>query len=394
MNQLILIIAAALFVIILLMTFRISALINVAKESDKKRVTSSNKVNAALMMLFLIAGGGLFIWYSVTRFDKYTLPVASEHGVWTDQLWWVTMAVILVVFIITHILLFVFSYKYQYNDKRKALFYPDNNKLELLWTVAPAIVLAGLVFTGLQAWNDITSQAPEDAEVVEIMGYQFAWKTRYPGVRDNTLADYDWRRIDASNEFGMVLDDKNAYDDFTSNELHIPVNKPILFKIRAKDVLHSVFAPHFRLKMDAVPGMPTRFKFTATKTTEEMRNELNDFEFDYFIACTEVCGRGHFSMKMKVVVESEEDYIAWKASQDPWLKQNPEYLAKVPDNLKELAIINSGIDQSDKETIAEGIDPNEGSEAKVGSEQTQEESTTEEEIDNNEEATEEVTASL
>jgi cytochrome c oxidase subunit 2 len=126
-------------------------------------------------------------------------------------------------------------------------------------------------------------------------------------------------------------------------ELHIPVGKPVEFRIRARDVLHSVFAPHFRLKMDAVPGMPTRFWFVPTKTTAEMRIETGNPDFNYEIACAEVCGRAHFSMRLIVVVEEPEEYEKWKAEQEPWLSRFPTYLSKVPDNLKELAMVRASI---------------------------------------------------
>ncbi len=351
MFEVIIAIGVLLLLIILFTLFRISTLVNVVKGTDKKWVSSSNKVNAALMLLFMLGGFGFFFWYSWAYFDKYTMPVASEHGVLTDQLFWVTTAVTGVVFVVTNVLLFYFGFKYQYKEGAKAKFYPDNTKLELLWTVVPAIVLSVLVFTGLKAWNDITSTASEDAEVVEIMGYQFAWGVRYPGVKDNQLGDYDFRRIDAANQFGMKLEDENTYDDFMPLEMHLPVGKEVLLKIRARDVLHSVFIPHLRVKMDAVPGMPTHFKFIPTKTTEEMRTELGDAEFDYFITCTEICGRGHFSMKLKLVIEEEADYEAWKAEQQPWLKLNEDYLEQVPAEKRELAKIKAGI-ESDTELEA------------------------------------------
>lgn len=158
------------------------------------------------------------------------------------------------------------------------------------------------------------------------------------------------------NEFGLDLSDKNSFDDFKSLELHLPVNKEILLKIRAKDVLHSVFLPHFRVKMDAVPGMPTQFKFTVTKTTQQMRDETGNPDFNYELACTEICGRGHFSMKMAVVVEEEAAYERWKASQEAWLKQNPDYLEKVPAALREAAMINAGLQKDPGSTVAEAID--------------------------------------
>jgi cytochrome c oxidase subunit II len=349
MFEVIITIGVLLLLFILFTLFRIGTLVNVVKGTDKKVVSMSNRVNAALMMVFMIGGFGFMFWYSWVYFDKYTLPVASVHGELTDELFWVTTAVTGVIFIITNVLLFWFGYKYQYREGQKAKFFPDNTKLELLWTVVPAIVLAMLVFTGLQAWTDITSEASEDAEVIEVMGYQFAWAVRYPGVKDNQLGDYDYRLIDDKNGnlFGIDITDENSYDDFTPLEMHLPVNKEVLLNIRARDVLHSVFMPYQRVKMDAVPGMPTHFKFTGTKTTQQLRDEIDDQEFDYFITCAEICGRGHFSMKLKVVVDTQEDYDKWKSEQQTWLKLNPDYLEQIPAEKRELAKIKAGIENTE-----------------------------------------------
>jgi len=340
-------IAAGVFLLlaILLLIFRLHTLVNVMKKSDQKVGDGVNKTNAILFMVFLVFSFILLFWYSIKNFDVYQIPIASEHGVATDRLFWITMAVTGVVFIITQILLFYFPYRYQFNPKRKALYFPENNKLEMIWTIVPSIVLTILVVYGLTVWNKVMAPAPEEAEVVEIMGYQFAWKVRYPG-KDEKLGTYDFRKIDATNEFGLDFSDRAAYDDFTPRELHLPKGKPVEFQIRARDVLHSVFAPHFRLKMDAVPGMPTRFWFVPTKSTAEMRAETGNPDFNYEIACTEVCGRGHFSMRLLVVVDEPEDYEKWKAEQASWLSKNPEYMAQVPDNLKELAMIKSEIETS------------------------------------------------
>src|SRR5690606_2349024 len=155
------------------------------------------------------------------------------------------------------------------------------------------------------------------------------------GIRDFHVTGVQTCALPISvNEFGLDLTDKNTFDDFKSLELHIPKDKEVLIKIRAKDVLHSLYIPHFRVKMDAVPGMPTQFKFVATKTTQEMRDELNNQNFNYEIACAEVCGQAHFSMKMIVVVEEPEAYEKWKQEQEAWLKQNHDYLKKVLDQLQ------------------------------------------------------------
>jgi cytochrome c oxidase subunit II len=353
MMSLIISLGVILILAILYMIFRVSNLITIAKgPRDERGGGTANKVNAALFLIFMVASLGGFFWYSFAYFDDYNLPVASDHGKWTDTLFWITMAVTVVAFTIISVVMFVFIYQYQYREGQKAKYYPDNHYLELAWTIIPAIVLAVLIFTGLRAWNDITAPASKEAEVVELIGQQFAWTARYPGVKDGALGKNNYKLIDDINEFGLDLTDKNSFDDFKSLELHLPVNKEILLKIRAKDVLHSVFLPHFRVKMDAVPGMPTQFKFTANMTTQQMREKLGNPNFNYELACAEICGRGHFSMKMTVVVEEEEAYEKWKASQEAWLKQNPDYLKNVPEALKEAAMINAGFQKDPGSTVA------------------------------------------
>lgn len=352
-----------LLVVLLLLLFRINALTDVMKTEGQRRASTSNKVNAVLMMVFLIAAGALFFWYSIARQNEYKLPVASDHGIVTDNLFWISTIVTGIVFILTHILLFWFSYRYQYKKNAKALYYPENNKLEIYWTVIPAIVLTGLVFSGWKAWTDITDKAPEGAEVVEIVGQQFQWTARYPG-KDKQLGSFDFRMIDEINSLGIDFSDKSSFDDFIPRKIFLPVNKPVEFKIRAKDVLHSVYAPHFRLKMDAVPGMPTRFWFVPNTTTAKMREDLknsgNPFwqeidpdtgepkwkNFNYELACAEICGRGHFSMRLLIEVVEEVEYEKWYAEQKSWLSMNEDYLSKVPANLKELAAISAGIENS------------------------------------------------
>ena len=331
-------IGVVLLISILWMIYRIQTLVSVVKGSDKKRVTGANRINAFLLMTFLVVMGTLLFWYSFKEFDNYQLPIASEHGIVTDRLFWITTAITGAVFLVTHILLFWFGYKYQYDEKRKAAYYPDNNTLEVIWTLVPALVLTVLVLTGWKAWSDITSPAPENAHKVEIMGYQFAWEIRYAG-RDGQLGEYDYRLINATNSMGINFQDKNALDDFPSPVIVIPKGEPVLFMIRARDVLHSVFVPHMRLKMDAVPGMPTRFWFVPNKTTAEMREETGNPDFEFELACAELCGVGHFSMKRIITVVEPAEYQKWMAEQSTFIQQDPDLIADLPDDLKELAAI-------------------------------------------------------
>jgi cytochrome c oxidase subunit 2 len=337
------IIALVALVFVVLTGIVIARLQNVLKSVKKPEsadaVPSGNKFNGAMFIVVLI-GGAISITWSYLHAREFFLPEASSiHGRRTDDLFWFSMGILTIPFIAVNFLIFFFSWKYQYKKDHRASFYPDNHKLELIWTIVPAIVMALLVFTGWKAWSDITSEAPRDAEVIEITGKQFNWIVRYGGVNDNKLGNYNYKLIDAQNEVGIDLSDENSFDDFLNpTEMHIPVGKPVLLKIRARDVLHSVFIPHMRVKMDAVPGMPTKFWFVADKTTKDMQAELNDPNFKYEIACTEICGQGHFSMKINLVVEDEASYKKWCAEQSTFLQTYPEYLAKVPDNLKAKAM--------------------------------------------------------
>ncbi len=298
-------------------------------------VGMSNKVNGALFLAFLIFGLIGAVW-SFLYAKQFFLPEASSpHGRHTDFLFWLGMSIITIAFVVTNALLFGFAWRYQYKEGHKASYYPENHKLELIWTVIPAVIMALLVFTGWRAWRDIMAEAPENAQVFEIVGKQFNWIVRYPGVDNNKLGAFNYKLIDNNNDTGIDYADEASFDDFTStSELHIPANKPILLKIRARDVLHSVFIPHLRVKMDAVPGMPTRFQFTADKTTDEMRNITGNPNFTYEIACTEVCGQGHFSMRIRLIVEDEASWLAWCREQKPLLSLTPELAARIPANLK------------------------------------------------------------
>lgn len=343
MMSIILIVASIVLIAVLFLTFRVATLIGLVKSDQTNEFQRKNNRTALFMLLFLGLFMGGFWWYFFFVKPDLLPESASLHGVETDHLFNVAIGIILVPFTVLNILLFYASYRFRYRKGKFANFYPHNNKLEVIWTIVPGLVFTGLILMGLQTWSKMTADPPEDVEEINVMGYQFAWGIRYPGG-DKVLGRRDFRKTDMINEFGMDLADQNSFDDFTAIEMHIPKGKPVLLNIIAKDVIHSVFMPHFRLKMDAVPGMPTRFWFTPKYTTEEMRAIVGDPDFNYEMACTEICGKGHFAMRTVVVVDEPEEYEMWKSSQDSWLKRNPNYLSQVPDNLKEVARIKSGIE--------------------------------------------------
>ncbi|WP_100610163.1 cytochrome c oxidase subunit II [Confluentibacter lentus] len=311
-------------------------------ENSQVATDKDNTINAYLMMGFLA-----FIYIiTIVCFVKWgDLPLmsnsASEHGPKIDNLMIISMVLIFFVQTVTQFLLHYFAYKYKGEKGKKALFFADNNKLEFIWTIIPVIVLAGLIIYGLNTWINIMGvDESEDPLIVELYAQQFNWKARYGGD-DNTLGKANVRLIDIdrANILGVDEADPNAQDDVITTELHLPVGKPVLFKMRSQDVLHSAYMPHFRAQMNCVPGMITQFGFTPTVTTAEMRQTqeivdkvkninkirvekskdlvanggeaLEPYEFDYLLLCNKICGKSHYNMQMKIIVETQEEYDAW-----------------------------------------------------------------------------------
>ncbi len=342
MNLLIILILLGVTVAILQMVKIYDLTQGVNKDNSQIANDKDNSRNGYLMLAFL----GFIYLITIISFVLWgDLPLvsnsASEHGPRIDRLMVITMVVIFIVQTITQFLLHYFAFKYKGEKGKKALFYADNDKLEFIWTIVPVIVLAGLIMYGLFTWNDIMIiDEEEDPLVVELYAQQFNWKARYAG-QDNVLGKANVRliNIDNANILGLDESDPNAQDDVITTELHLPAGKPVLFKMRSQDVLHSAYMPHFRAQMNCVPGMITQFSFTPVVTTEEMRirpeiydkvaninkirnkkskalqangeEPLDRYEFDYLLLCNKICGKSHYNMQMKIIVESEEDFKNW-----------------------------------------------------------------------------------
>lgn len=307
-----------------LITFQIakaSEYVSVMRGEEKSR-KQNNRINAFLLLMFLILGL-IGVYYCNVKYGGKILQFgssASNHGVDVDNMMYITLIITGIVFVITQIALFWFAYKYQESDNRKPYYYPHNNKLEVIWTAIPAIVLTVMVGFGLFYWFRITGEAPANAMEVEITGSQFKWEYRYPG-KDGKLGKKYYRAIDEGNNnpLGQLWEDSTNKDDvyITGDDLHLVVNKPVKLIINAKDVIHDVGLSHFRLKMDAVPGTPTTMWFTPTKTTAQMKIQEKDPEFVYEISCDQMCGQGHFKMRGTIIVESQEEFDLWMAKQTP-----------------------------------------------------------------------------
>ncbi len=280
----------------------------------------TTRLMAWLLVVFFILGM-YGVWECHRMLIDKMLPVsASEQGVGYDNMLKVTVIMTGIVFFATQALLFWFAFRYQSTEKRTSFFYAHNNKLELIWTTIPAIAMASLVAVGLKHWFAVTAPAPPDANIVEIIGKQFNWIVRYPG-QDGALGKRDFRKInDANNVLGLDWTDRNNLDDIVAQngEVHMVVNKPVKLIIGSRDVLHDVGMPHFRMKMDAVPGITTTLWLTPTITTAEMKRITKNPDFVYEISCAEMCGNGHYSMRGTIIVETQEEYDAWMAKQVPY----------------------------------------------------------------------------
>lgn len=293
-----------------------------------------NNLQGWFMMIF-----GIILMVSLAAMivmwnDRMLPRSASLEGDEIDFLWGITMGLILVVFFIVEPILFYFTFRYRGKKAGKGVYYAHNNTLEFIWTTIPAISLAVLIIYGLTTWSNVMNpdNESEDPIVVEVYAQQFYWSVRYAGD-DNILGDANIRNIAGVNALGVDPDDEQGWDDKVVREIVLPKGRPILFKFRSQDVIHSAFMPHFRAQMNCVPGMTTQFQFTPSLTTEEMRqdpqtmrkvahiNELRaeageaPYEFNYLLLCNKICGMAHYNMQMDIMVVEEAEYEQWISEQ-------------------------------------------------------------------------------
>ncbi len=305
------------------------------KKTNEWRLTDSdNNMMGKAMLAFMVLFFLFFIWQANRWNERALPPAASEHGSKIDVLWDWNMYLCVLVFYVTNFFLFFYAYKYRGNTKATAKFFPHDNRLEMAWTIVPAIVLAFVIIFGLKYWNEITDDAKDPNKVViELYAKQFDWTARYAG-KDGKLGMTDYKQIGGSNQVGMDSTDATGNDDvIIKNEFHIPIGREIELQMRSRDVIHSAYLPSFRAQMNCVPGMITYFKFKPTKTTEESRKDpyvikmmdginkqrakenKEPVVFDYLLLCNKICGRSHYNMQMNVIVDTEADYNAWLIKQ-------------------------------------------------------------------------------
>ncbi|NRT11702.1 cytochrome c oxidase subunit II [Flavobacterium sp. 14A] len=383
MTSLLVIIVLVLLAVALWQLTKIFDLTQVGANRDSSEVATDNDNNIQgylmfgfLAFIYIFSIYGLFAWGGLVLHTP-----ASAHGALVDNLMNISWVLLFIVQAITQVLLHYFAFKYRGKQGQKALYFADNNKLEAIWSIIPAVVLAGLILYGLYAWTNIMFIDDEDdTVVVELYAQQFKWTARYAG-EDNVLGKANVRYIEGINTLGVDMSDPYAQDDIVVSELHIPKGRKIHFKMRSQDVLHSAYMPYFRAQMNCVPGMVTEFAFEPVYTTAEYRelpymvekvshiNELrakksvdiiakggtalDPYTFDYLLLCNKICGASHYNMQMKIIVDTPEDYKKWIAEQALLAQQVKESKAAPADATATAAATTDTV--AVKDTIAVSV---------------------------------------
>mgnify|MGYP000535834712 FL=1 len=389
-----------------------------AKKREEEIPHRDNIFNSRMMFIFMILLYAGFIWLMMKYGYVDLGPSASAHGEEVDWLMNINLVLIITIFFFTNTLLFVFAWKYVKKPGTKAYFFPHNNKLELIWTVIPAAVLAVIIILGLRTWNDITTKAGAESENIEIFSYQFGWTARYSGM-NNELGKFDYKLTTPENPYGIMTEDNieeslqnmlvggpgqegielleqkltdetvvmpredrealrtdlgrkermakllqamsatyNDSLDALANDDVIVADSLVLLKgqnynfhYRSKDVIHSAYFPHFRSQMNTVPGMTTYFKFQPLYTTNEMKEKMDNPDFEYILMCNKICGGSHYKMKMAVSVLGPQDYLNWQKSKktyngESWLNfEDSQRAGKEAELLEKYQAIASRVDE-------------------------------------------------
>ena len=255
----------------------------------------------AIVVVLLVVGSVIFHIVSPWWFT----PIASDWGMMDDTVqltFWVTGFV----FVAVNLFMAYSIIKFRHRAGHKAEYRPEDKKLEWWLTGITTLGVAALLTPGLFVWARFVT-VPADATVVEVMGQQWNWSYRYPG-KDGALGATDAKLITPGNPFGIDPNDAKGQDDVLvqSQDLHLPIGKPVKILLRSRDVTHQYAVPQFRVKMDMVPGMVTYFWFKPTKLGT------------YNVLCEQLCGIAHFAMRGRVVVEEQADYDKWLAAQSTY----------------------------------------------------------------------------
>jgi cytochrome c oxidase subunit 2 len=253
----------------------------------------------------------------------YMPEVASAHGPQIDHVLDLVHVLMLVLFVGWSAFFVYTLVRFRRSRSERASYEGarthSSTYLEIAVAVIEAVLLVGF---SIPLWADRVDEFPPEADsvVVRVVGEQFAWNMHYAG-KDGVFGRTSPELVDAAeNPLGLDAEDPAARDDVTTiNQLHLPTGKPAIVRLSSKDVIHSFGVPHMRVKQDAVPGLVIPLWFEPTVTTDEMRRRLGNDSFQYEIACAQLCGLGHATMRGFLTVHTPEAFEAWLAEQEPLL---------------------------------------------------------------------------
>jgi cytochrome c oxidase subunit II len=254
-----------------------------------------------LLPVILLAVIGVPAYAAPRTSGLWWMPdVASKTGEQIDQLTYFIYYLTGAVFVLTQAVYFYFLVKYRAKKGVRATYSHGDNRLELIWTAIPTAIFIGLWGYSNHMWlNVIHKEPPPGTMEVAVTGYQFAWTFQYPGP-SGKLGRSDVRLISADNVFGNDPTDPVTKQNFQSGVLELAVNKPVRIRLNSKDVIHGFYIPNFRIYQDAVPGRTIDLVwFIPTRIGS------------YDLACSQLCGSGHYNMKAQVEVVSQQDYDKW-----------------------------------------------------------------------------------
>jgi cytochrome c oxidase subunit 2 len=252
----------------------------------------------AVVIFLLVIGSVIFHFASPWWFTD----IAADWGL-IDFTINITFWVTGIVFVLLNLFLAYCVYKFRQKPGHKAVYEPENHKLEVWLSAVTTVGVVAMLAPGLFVWASIVTP-PDDATEFEAMGQQWQWAFRYPGA-DGIMETADTQMVTQTNPFGVNVEDPNGQDDVivTAPEMHLPLDKPVKALLRSNDTLHNYTVPQFRVKMDLVPGLISYIWFEPNKAGR------------YDIMCEELCGIGHFAMRGAVVVETQAEYDVWLDAQ-------------------------------------------------------------------------------
>ena len=257
----------------------------------------------AVALFVIIVGSVLF--HVLT---PWWLPPLASNWQRMDDTLFITVVITGIFFVVINLFVVYAVWRFRHREGSRAHYEPENHKLERWLGGITTVGIVALLAPGLAVYADYV-QPPREATILEVVGQQWQWRFRFPG-QDGKLGGSDARFVNGTNPLGIDPDDVAGQDDIVivSNEVHLPLNKPVKMLMRSHDVLHDFYVPNFRARMNIVPGMVSSFWFTPTKLGR------------YESMCAQLCGVGHPVMRGYVVVDDEAAYQSWLATQPTFAK--------------------------------------------------------------------------